>query len=53
MKTIHTVEAGSPGGLSGIEVTLIAPGIVKPVHTQFCYFSNIAHPTALGFDNHL
>jgi hypothetical protein len=44
--------AGLPGGLSGIEVTLIGPGIAKPVHTQFCYFSNIAHSTAPEFDNH-
>ncbi len=30
--------AGLPGGLSGIEVISIGPGISKPVHTQFCYF---------------
>jgi hypothetical protein len=30
--------AGSPGGLSGIEVISIGPGIAKHVHTQFCYF---------------
>ena len=30
--------AGSPGGLSGIEVTLIGHGFSNTVHTQFCYF---------------